>query len=222
MGLSMLEYIWRKITATRASTSGYGLAKVGTNIAVDDGVISVGNTSNIAMGSDKNISWSGGVTIKSDEISWNDGTKITSGSVTKAVWNDYADTIDVPDTLRVIPGKCYCYSNNEYRESETYLDSLCLGICTDTAGFFTGGSPDKNHLPIAISGFALAYVDVEYPAGTPLVCSADGYLTQINDLDLSLHSHEVVAHYWKPEHGSEWGDSNRKVQVNGRHWVKIR
>ena len=210
-GLSTLEYIWTKLGETIANSSQLGFVKIGNNINVEkSGNISVGSSSDIDMGSDYVISWGDSY------------TNISKDKVTKAVWNDYADVIDVPSDLEVIPGKCYCYSNNEYRESKVYLDSLCLGICSDTAGFFTGGSSNKNHLPIAISGFTLAFVDKEYPAGTPLVCTESGYLTKIDGADLPFHSHEIIAHYWKPELNSTWGPEDKPVQVNNRHWVKIR
>ena len=192
MGLSILEYIWKKV-ATELS---------------------------------KKVNLSGTNTMDTDAvISWGTGyTTINKSSVTKAVWNDYADVIDVQDRLKIIPGKCYCYDDTfeKYHESSKYMDTFCVGICSDTAGFFTGGTPGCNHLPIAISGFTLAYVDKIYSSGTPLVCTKDGYLTEIRDLDIPMHSHEIVAHYWKPEFNEFWGPKDVPISVNGRHWVKIR
>ena len=189
-----ISYLWEKVSNTVSSQDTLIAKTVRCNLA---------NT----MDSGSSIQWSG-------------GTQITSSRVTNAVWNDYADMLDVPEDLEIIPGRCYCYSDGRYRLSGKYMDSLCLGICSDTYGFCTGGSVNKNHLPLASSGFTLAYVDREYPAGTPLVCTENGCLTQLLDLGIPAHSYEVVALYWKPE-PEELVYSGR-VTVNGRHWVKIR
>lgn len=84
-----------------------------------------------------------------------------------------------------------------------------------------GQKDEGKELIASIGGFVLAYVDKEYPSGTPLTCTENGYLTELLKDDLSCNSYKVHATYWKPEFNEEWGVGT-KVKVSGRHWVKVR
>lgn len=147
---------------------------------------------------------------------------IYGGSVYGAVWNDLADCITVPeDTVRKF-GYLYCFDGERYYKSQKYLDDGIIGINSDTAGFLMGFKPDQAQLQIAVAGFVLAYVDEEYPVGTPLTCTENGYLTAVKDEDLAENYHKVIATFWKKEPAEKWGPEGKEVQVNNRMWVKIR
>ena len=97
-----------------------------------------------------------------------------------------------------------------------------IGIHSDTFGFLMGNEEGKKKLNVAVAGFVLAYVDREYEVGTPLTCTTDGYLTEINFEDKMRYPERIVATYWKNEPNEEWGPENKKVRVNGRKWVKVK
>ena len=144
---------------------------------------------------------------------------IYGGSVYNAVWNDIADCIEVDCELEA--GYCYSFDGEHYYKSNEYMDMGCIGIHSDTAGFHVG-KKGGNEMEVAIGGFVLAYVDKEYKVGTPLTCTKDGMLTEIKLADKRDYPERVLATYWKSEPNEEWGSDTKKVNVNGRKWVKIK
>ena len=139
-----------------------------------------------------------------------------------AVWNDLADCIPVNKEAIIEPGYCYCFDGGKYYKSTKYLEKGIIGIESDTYGMHMGSKPGVKQMDVAVSGFALAYVDKEYESGTPLTCTENGYLTEIAKQDKIEYPERIVGTYWKPEPNEEWGSSDRKVKVNGRHWIKIK
>lgn len=146
----------------------------------------------------------------------------TAPAVYGAVWNDLADSISVDQDCELEHGYCYCFDGEKYNKSSKYMDDGIIGIHSDTFGFRMGYEKDKKKLDVAVSGFVLAYVDKEYPSGTPLTCTENGYLTEIKKQDKIEYPEKIVASYWKNEPSDEWGTEERKVKVNGRKWVKIK
>lgn len=152
-----------------------------------------------------------------------------------AYWNDYADIIPCQKGLEIIPGRCYSYDpeTKELRLSTKKADPAFIGICTDTFGISTGIKKDstltgterlfpeefkrlpEREIPMSVAGYALACVDKEYPVGTPLVCTKDGFLTKASWF---TRSYRVVAFYWKKEDRKTWF----KKKVNERHWIRVR
>ena len=151
-----------------------------------------------------------------------DGT-LTASAVYGAVWNDLSDSIPVDDACDLEHGYCYCFDGERYTKSSKYLDDGIIGIHSDTYGFKMGSEEGKKKkLDVAVSGFALAYVDKEYKPGTPLTCTKNGYLTKIKLRDKIRYPEKIVATYWKSEPAEEWGSDSKKVMVNGRKWVKVK
>lgn len=147
---------------------------------------------------------------------------IYAGAVHNAVWNDLVDSIPVDEECILEYGCCYCFDGKKYTKSSKYLDEGIIGIYSDTYGFKMGSEEDKKKIDVAVAGFVLAYVDKEYPVGTPLTCTENGYLTEIKKEDKIEYPERIVATYWKNEPAEEWGTKDRKVKVNGRKWVKIK
>lgn len=145
------------------------------------------------------------------------GTKVEG-----AVWNDLADSIPLGEGDIVEPGYCYCFDGEHYTKTSEYMQYSYIGIHSDTYGFRMGAEGNKEKLDVAVSGFVLAYVDKDYPVGTPLTCTKDGYLTEISKEDKRDNPEMVIAKYWKSEPSEEWGTDSKKVKVNGRKWVKIK
>ena len=148
--------------------------------------------------------------------------EFTASAVHGAVWNDLADSIPVDEDCNLEHGYCYCFDGEKYTKSSKYLDDGIIGIHSDTYGFKMGAEENKKKMDVAVSGFVLAYVDKEYPPGTPLTCAENGYLTKIELEDKMKYPEKIVATYWKKEPAEEWGTEERKVKVNGRKWVKIK
>ena len=97
-----------------------------------------------------------------------------------------------------------------------------LGIYSDTYGMSVGSNargkkhPD-NAVPVAVAGFALAYVDKEYKPGTALTVSSNGKLTKAGLLTKLFNRKTIVGYFDRKE--SE--DLYISTAVNGRSWVKV-
>lgn len=142
----------------------------------------------------------------------------SEGKVYNAVWNDIADFIPYKDD-ELEYGKCYYRDKNgNIYKTNSYKQKGLLGIASDTYGFGVGGAKKEGKIPIAISGFVLAYVDREYVPGTPLTSTKKGYLTKMDRKDLMRYPERIVATFDRPEEKENFNG----VQVNGRHWVKVK
>ena len=139
-----------------------------------------------------------------------------------AVWNDLIDLIPVDDACDLEFGKVYCFDGSHYYQSQEYMPTGLIGIHSDTGGFVLGHKEGVKELQCSVAGFVLAYVDKEYPVGTPLTAGPDGYLTEMKLEDKPYYPERILATYWKSESAETWGNSLRQVQVNGRKWVKVK
>ena len=147
---------------------------------------------------------------------------IWGSKVYGCVWNDLADCIDVPESTDLEYGYCYCFDGENYYKSTGYLDDGIIGIHSDTAGFHMGKRENEKQMNVAVAGFVLAYVDKEYPVGTPLTCKENGILTKLKEEDISKNPHKIVGTFWKAESNEFWGAEGKEVEVNGRMWVKVK
>ena len=148
---------------------------------------------------------------------------IRAAKVYNAVWNDLADSIEVPQDTELEYGYCYKYKNGKVYKTDEYADSNVLGIHSDTAGMVLGIKPSHiKCINLAVAGVVLAYVDNEYECGTPLVATKEGKLTKANKMTRVLHPERIVATYFRKENNDFWGPSSNKIAVNGRSWVKIK
>lgn len=147
---------------------------------------------------------------------------IYGSKVWGCTWNDLADCIDVPENTDLEYGYCYCFDGENYYKSTKYLDNGIIGIHSDTAGFCMGKRESEKQMNVAVAGFVLAYVDQEYPTGTPLTCKENGILTRLKEEDISKNPHKIVSTFWKTEPKELWGPEGREVTVNGRMWVKVK
>ena len=148
---------------------------------------------------------------------------IRAAKVYNAVWNDLADSIEVPQDTELEYGYCYKYKNGKVYKTDEYADSNVLGIHSDTAGMVLGIKPSHiKCINLAVAGVVLAYVDNEYECGTPLVATKEGKLTKANKMTRVLHPERIVATYFRKENNDFWGPSSNKIAVNGRSWVKVK
>jgi len=138
---------------------------------------------------------------------------IRANKVYNAVYNDIVDCIEIADGTEVEYGKAYTYK--AIKSQKRCQD--CIGIASDTYGFCLGGDVKKNQMPIAIGGFVLAHTPI-YPEGTPLVSNENGTLIKASFLEKLFYSHRIIAIFYKVEKEKQWND----IQVNERHWVKVK
>jgi hypothetical protein len=136
--------------------------------------------------------------------------------VYNAVYNDMADFQDLKDEL--IYGKCYVDSPTGAELATTRCQMGLMGIASDTYGQSCGIDSDKIQVPISIAGWVLAYVDKEYQTGTALTNDSDGNLTEMTREEKVFNPERLIATYKKSEISEYWNN----IQVNGRHWVKVR
>ena len=139
-----------------------------------------------------------------------------AGKVHNAVWNDLADAIEID--VKPEYGYVYCFDGEHYNKSSKYCQKGIIGIHSDTAGMIMGEKGKENELNCAVAGFVLAHTDKVYSSGTPLTTGKNGVLTKMKKKDLILHPDRLVANFWKEETAEKWNG----VEVNNRHWVKVR
>lgn len=137
--------------------------------------------------------------------------------VYNAVWNDIADFITVEDDTVIEFGKVYVKDKSGHRRSMKYAEPGALGVASDTYGFGVGEKQGKKQVPIAIGGFVLAYVDKDYPSGTPLTCTTGGYLSKANVLVRLFHPECILGTYYRTETAAEWNG----IAVDKRAWIKV-
>ena len=148
---------------------------------------------------------------------------ISAAKVYNAVWNDLADSIEVPSDTELEYGYCYKYKDEKVYKTDEYADPNVFGIHSDTAGMVLGIKPTHiKCINLAVAGVVLAYVDKEYECGTALVATKEGKLTKANKATRLLHPERIVATYYKKEKEDLWGPKSNKIKVNGRSWVKIK
>jgi hypothetical protein len=147
--------------------------------------------------------------------------KTTSGGkVYSAVWNDIADYFEIDNKVEVEFGKVYVTEESgKTRLSKKRCEKNIIGIASDTYGMSVGKKgKDKKEIPIALAGLVLAHLDKVYSRGTALTCTKDGKLTKMRFCEKLFHPERMVAIFYKPENAKKWNG----VNVNNRHWVKIK
>ena len=94
-----------------------------------------------------------------------------------------------------------------------------LGIYSDTYGMSVGSNAygTSNSVPVAVAGFALAYVDKEYKPGTPLAVKSRGQLTKAGLFRRIFNKKSIVGYFDR----KETNDLYVSTYVNGRSWIKV-
>ena len=94
-----------------------------------------------------------------------------------------------------------------------------LGIYSDTYGMSVGSNAygAGNSVPVAVAGFALAYVDKEYKPGTPLAVKSRGRLTKAGLFRRIFNKKSIVGYFDR----KETNDLYVSTHVNGRSWIKV-
>lgn len=139
--------------------------------------------------------------------------------VYNAWYNDLADFQSLHETESVfIPGRVYSQSGSGLTLCNENFDKAAVGIASDTFGMGLG-KQEGHQVPIAVSGFVLAYVD-RYPIGTPLVSNKQGGLTKAPWWVRLFFPERILATYYKDETYMFIGPNN--ISVDNRNWVKVK
>lgn len=141
--------------------------------------------------------------------------------VYNAVYNDFADYTDLAPGQQSLPGCCYVMTENGAKVSDKKCEQGVIGIASDLYGMAVGQRHDRKQVPISIGGYVLAFVDKQYKPGTPLTSGKKGILTEMSKRMKKLYPERLVATYMKKEPRRRWGDKPIRVNVWGRHWVKV-
>lgn len=145
------------------------------------------------------------------------GTKVYN-----AIWNDIADFQELAVDTDYVAGKCYFDTLDGAKVCDERCQKSVIGILSDTFGFGVGNREGDNFAPFAVAGWVLAYVAGTCEPGDPLTNDAAGNLVKMNQQEKSMYPERLVAIYKKPEPAETWGPEGSEIQVNGRHWVKIK
>jgi hypothetical protein len=135
-----------------------------------------------------------------------------------SVWNDIADFHQLDDEL--VYGKCYIDTTTGSKICSKRCQMGVIGIASNTFGYGLGVGSNK--VPIAVSGWVLAYVDKEYEVGTPLTNDKDGNLTKMSRREKRKYPERMVGIYSKKEENLFVGSDLKKIDVDGRHWIKVK
>jgi len=160
-----------------------------------------------------------GIVVSSQDAGNNQRGHFSAERIWNSVWNDYADFQLLNDEY--IPGKCYFDTTDGARICDTRCQLSVIGLASDTFAQVVGKREDQKQVPIAVAGWALAYVDQEYPCGTPLTNNEKGELTEMTLEEKRNYPERLVAIYKRKEMEELFGTES-KIKVNGRHWVKVK
>lgn len=151
---------------------------------------------------------------------------IIAARIWNAVWNDVADFQDLyPGEIRPQFGKCYFDTFEGAQVCDRRCQKSVIGIASDTFGFGVGSKAELT-VPIAVAGWTLAYIEFDsgeiYECGDVLTNNYNGNLIKMTDEEKMKYPERIVAIYKKPEPNELWGPEGKEIQVNGRHWVKVK
>lgn len=164
--------------------------------------------------------WNGNDLVMSQNKSTVAG-QFKAEKVWNAVWNDYADFQRLNDRLEY--GRAYRDHADGAKICTERCQMAVMGIASDTFGHAVGqGANSGAEVPIAVAGWVLAFVDKEYPCGTPLTNDEQGRLTEMTMDEKRNYPERLIAIYKKKESAEFFGTEAHKVAVNGRHWVKVK
>lgn len=148
-------------------------------------------------------------------------TSFRAGKVWNSVWNDIADFQLLCDKLEF--GRCYYDTKDGAKICNQRCQMSVIGIASDTFGYGVGAGANPNReVPVAVAGWVLAFVDQEYECGTPLTNDEFGNLTAMTRDEKLEYPERIVAIYKRKEMDAQWGPEGFKIEVNGRHWVKVK
>ena len=145
--------------------------------------------------------------------------KFVATSVYGAVWNDYAEyrQSDITEAGRVI-----CENGDDTLSLATERLQPGANVVSDTFGFAIGET-DECKTPVAVSGRVLVYPyeDREsYKPGDAVCAAPNGTVSKMTREEIREYPERIIGTVSAIPSYETWGTGN--VKVNGRIWVKVK
>lgn len=144
----------------------------------------------------------------------------SSGGVTGAVWNDYAEYRAAAE--EVIPGQVvYSDNSGNLYKTTSRLQSF-EGVVSDTFGFSIGETSEAK-TPLAVAGRVLVYPDEDrytFHAGDVVCAGKNGTVSKMTREEIVNYPDRIVGTVSEIPEYKIWGSGN--VEVNGRIWIKVK
>lgn len=145
-----------------------------------------------------------------------------SGTVTGAVWNDYAEYREGVDQLNIEPGRVVLeVGDDTVTLCDRRLQAGCM-VISDTFGFSIGET-ERANLPIAVAGRVLVYPDQDretFEIGAAVCSGVNGTISMMTREEIIQYPERIIGTVSAIPNYSNWGAGN--VKVNGRIWIKVR
>lgn len=144
----------------------------------------------------------------------------SSGGVTGAVWNDYAEYRSAAE--EIIPGQVVYSDNNGDLHKTTSRLQAFEGVVSDTFGFSIGETEDAK-TPLAVAGRVLVYPDEDrysFNAGDVVCAGKNGTVSLMTREEITIYPDRIVGIVSEIPEYKVWGSGN--VEVNGRIWIKVK
>lgn len=159
---------------------------------------------------------------------WLNEAKVTAdGKVYGAVWNDYAEYRTTQESIE--PGRCIREIGDDTLVLTTERLQKGCEIVSDTFGFAIGQS-EKAKTPTAASGRVLVYLyeDREIAKqhiGDPVCSGPNGTVSIMTEEEEMKYPSRIIGTISSIPDYEIWycgGQGRKKIQVNGRIWIRIR
>lgn len=224
-------------TLPTATSSTLGGVKIGSNITVSSGTISLSKANvTAALGytpptanTDTNVTTaaqsSGTIYVTgctgatTGGLQYNSNVYITGNTLRGAAWNDYAEFRE-SDTLE--PGRVVCENGDDTLSLSTKRLQPGAEIVSDTFGFIIGET-DIAKTPIAVAGRVLVYPYEDrntYKPGDAVCAAPGGTVSKMTREEIMTYPERIVGTVSAIPEYKTWGEGN--VSVNGRIWIKVK
>ncbi len=144
----------------------------------------------------------------------------SSGGVTGAVWNDYAEYRAAAE--EVVPGQVvYSDNSGSLYKTTSRLQSF-EGVVSDTFGFSIGETSEAK-TPLAVAGRVLVYPDEDrytFHAGDAVCAGKNGTVSKMTREEIINYPDRIVGIVSEIPEYKIWGSGD--VEVNGRIWIKVK
>lgn len=146
--------------------------------------------------------------------------QIGDGTVTGAVWNDYAEFRESNEQIQ--PGRVVIENGDDTLSLSNERLQPGANIVSDTYGFAIGET-SRAQTPIAVSGRVLAYPYESrdtFSAGDAVCSAPNGTVSKMTREEIVMYPERIIGTVSAIPDYETWGTGN--VPVNGRIWIKIK
>lgn len=137
-----------------------------------------------------------------------------------AVWNDYAEYRICNEEYK--PGMCVIEKGDDTLIVSQQRLSQDGYIVSDTFGFSIGETEEAK-CPVAVSGRVLAYTDEpreNFKPGDAVCVGTNGMVSKMSREEIKEYPERIIGTVSAIPEYETWG--TKKIEVNGRIWIKVR